>query len=620
MAKKKQTHQQKSAEMAESEEIYQNAPETAAADAAGSTVDDTEEKLANLKSLNTMLLSETAKKRQEISELLEDKKSVAAELTRSESERESVAAELTRVREELAKVEAEKEELRREMGEVVKERDEIMRVKCEGDLEIVKLNELSDELRSEIERGRERFDVEKGEFELEVRVKNEEVMELRKCLNDMEEKERSLMGEFDKLKERYEIVSKALRESEEKVEEMRVECEGFKKEVEGLNGEKEVSELNGVVARLREDEEKWRVKFLELEKRNAEVLEEFDGLKSEFGVLLEEKKAKEKEIDRLIGENSENLSRVGELGLEIDGLKSEFGALLEEKKAKEKEIEGLVGEKSENLSKLEALEIEIEGVKRVNEGFLAEKSRLEEVKSRQGDEIRELQVELDVIRSNLLSVQESNQAQLDKNVKLLSEVDEYKSALDRAVNERDDVKRCLDEVRMNGDELRVKVSELLTKIEEDGKVIKELNDARENVVAEKNELEIKYNKLAEEKVSIEKNHVEVRDKVVDLESKLRLKSDMFVSALNMLRNAAMKGDDEGITVNGELRTYMSEIEAIRAVFRSKDEKVGEMEKHIERLHSSVLDAKKKKSFWTMVSSATTILAAVVSLAYATRVR
>ncbi|KAK9735380.1 hypothetical protein RND81_04G202500 [Saponaria officinalis] len=532
------------------------------------------------------------------------------------------------------------------MGEVVKERDEIMRVKCEGDLEIVKLNELSDELRSEIERGRERFDVEKGEFELEVRVKNEEVMELRKCLNDMEEKERSLMGEFDKLKERYEIVSKALRESEEKVEEMRVECEGFKKEVEGLNGEKEVilrendgfrkgmvesegrvrelsgevSELNGVVARLREDEEKWRVKFLELEKRNAEVLEEFDGLKSEFGVLLEEKKAKEKEIDRLIGENSENLSRVGELGLEIDGLKSEFGALLEEKKAKEKEIEGLVGEKSENLSKLEALEIEIEGVKRVNEGFLAEKSRLEEVKSRQGDEIRELQVELDVIRSNLLSVQESNQAQLDKNVKLLSEVDEYKSALDRAVNERDDVKRCLDEVRMNGDELRVKVSELLTKIEEDGKVIKELNDARENVVAEKNELEIKYNKLAEEKVSIEKNHVEVRDKVVDLESKLRLKSDMFVSALNMLRNAAMKGDDEGITVNGELRTYMSEIEAIRAVFRSKDEKVGEMEKHIERLHSSVLDAKKKKSFWTMVSSATTILAAVVSLAYATRVR
>lgn len=651
MAKKKPTHQQNSTDPQQDQTKMDPKQPTAIEEPAE------KEKLSSLKSLNALLLKETVEKRQEVSALLESKKSLESELTRSVSEVEALKSELTRMEEsgleaevrkgvvsafveskmgiEVDSTRRENEELRkrledieREMGEVVNERDEMEKSKIEGDLEIGSLKKLENELRSEIKRERQALnqairdnDLMKQDFEIQVEVGNT----LRKKIAEIEAKEKRTIEELEELGSKYQLAVKELEDSKNKVEATMIElglmvrnCDELQREIEGLKGEKElimrekaelekerieqegkineldkeVSGLNAIVLSLREDEEKWRVKFFKLEKVNDEMGEKMEDLGRELNLMLEENKEKEMEIKSLIGEKSSAMKRVSEL------------------------------------------EEDLEGMKRLKEEILEEKNWLEEVKSKQKNEILELQNKVSEIMSNLSLLQESNSDQIEKNKRFLSEINGHKSALDRVTLERDEAKKNLEEEKMNGMKLQVKVSEISKKMEETSKVIEGLREASSTLVGEKKELENKYSKLVEEKGLTEKKFADTQMKITDLEIEMRSKTDLFESAMEMLKNTALqlsmadekKGEeDEGMgvnerAINGEIEPCLAEIEAIRAAFRRREEKVGEMKQEMESLKWSVMEARKKKSFWTLVSSATTILAAVVSFAYAARVR
>ena len=632
MAKKKSIHQE--AQTNQQNPNPNSDPKMEPDNTQPTTIENPAEKLSSLKSLNAMLLKETVEKRQEVSALLESKKSLEFELTRSVSEIEALKAELAQMEElevlrreneglrrEKEGVEKRLEDVEREMGEVVRERDEMEKAKFEGDLEIGSMKKLENELRTEVKRGRDVLNqaiCENDALKQDLNAQIEERNKMREKLAIMEAKNADELGE---LKSKYLVVSDELEESKNEIKTMKSElgsvgrnCEDLKREIEGLSEEKElllrekmelsrerserdvrinelekgVCQLNAIVRRLIEDEEKWRVKFFELEKINAEMVEK------------------------------------------IEDMAQESNAIMEENKAKEKEIEGLMQEKLSALNSLAELDKELDYVKQAKEEIVKKKSGLEKVKLKQEYEITELRNEVNELQGNLSSLKESNRDELEKNRQLFTEIDLYKNMLDQVKIERDDVKRTLEEEKANGMKLQVKVSEISKKMEDTAKVIEELRATGDTLVGEKKELEKKHSKLVEEKGFADRKFADVQKKVAELEASLMSKNDMFEVALEMLRKTALqlsienenKGGEEVIKMveKMEMEPYLSELEAIKLAFRKREEKVGEMEKQMETMKWCVEEARKKKSLWALVSSATTILAAVVSFAYASSSR
>ncbi|XP_035544641.1 uncharacterized protein LOC118348023 [Juglans regia] len=69
----------------------------------------------------------------------------------------------------------------------------------------------------------------------------------------------------------------------------------------------------------------------------------------------------------------------------------------------------------------------------------------------------------------------------------------------------------------------------------------------------------------------------------------------------------------------EIQPYARELDAIKTAFKSKEKMVEDMKKQLGFLQNSIVEAHKQKSFWTLVSSATTIFVAAF-VAYVARGR
>lgn len=277
------------------------------------------------------------------------------------------------------------------------------------------------------------------------------------------------------------------------------------------------------------------------------------------------------------------------------------------------EIESLKAEKSAALKSLDELEKELESVKQVNEEIFKEKNLLEKLKSEQQNEIRVIRNEVNELHGNLSLLKESNRDELEKNRQLFSEIEIYKVNLDQVKAERDEAKKTLADEKANGMKLQMKVSEISKKMEETSKVIEELRETGNTLVGERKELEKKYGKLMEDKGIAEK-------KVTELKARLRSEIDKFEAALGMLKKTALQVSmekeknleekaEKSIGKRQITDPYLEELEAIRSAFERRG-------KEMETLKCCVEDAKKQKSFLALVSSATTILAVVVSFAYA----
>ncbi|CAO2832684.1 unnamed protein product [Amaranthus hypochondriacus] len=640
MAKKKQNQQKQPDPQAHTQPKMENNTQTPLPPP--TEEDPSKEKLSSLKSLNSMLLKETVEKRQEISALLETKKSLESELTRSESEIEALKAELTQMKEgdvetdvkkevvsvfmqslkmeEREKLEKRLEEMEREKEEVEKERDEIEKAKFEADYEIGLMKKMEMELRNDIRKEKERFNgaiIEKNELNIILGVKIDEINRLKKKIDEYEMKEKDSNEKQIKLKVMYDVKMKDLEEKEKEVELIKNELNLLREESEELN--KVVERLNG---------------------ENEAILKENGGLCEERNELNERINGLVKEAEDLRCDVNQSRVKYDDLEEiyarkcdEFDGLKKEFDGLIDENKEKEKEIDGLIVEKSIVEKKLIVLEDELKREKQVYGEIMEEKVKLEQLKDRNENEIMELQKRLNEIQGNLSLLQESNIETLENYKKLALEVDDHKLELGKVSVERDEFKACLDEEKKNGVKLQGKVIEISKRMEETAKVMEDLRSTSDVIVEEKKEIEKKYKKMVLDKEGIEKECDVLKGKMGELERSLKAKSDVFELAMSMIRKTIdhllmeeqgmkkngevgpmMVGLEEGMKKNGEVGPMMEEM---RNVLKKREEKVGEMKEKMVGLEKGLMEAKKRKSFWTLVSSATTILAAVMcSFAYA----
>ncbi|KAK6157965.1 hypothetical protein DH2020_005279 [Rehmannia glutinosa] len=559
MAKKKvsnsQAHQEKQPLSKKQEESVKAHQEVTAP----SMDSEALEKFESLKSLNQMLLKEAVERRQQVDSLVQSKGSLEMELARSNSEKGDLKSELARLGESAARLELERS--------------------------VVAQLEEGKGLRANL-----------IEFEEKKKAIERELGELRVAYNSVvgEKEERdmrieSITGEKDSIERSLVESNKLINELNEKLRGVVEEKEGIEEEknaeiVKRQELENTVSGLNEMVVDLKNEEVKLRAIVDDLEKKC------FDG------------EERQKEMSR-----------------EID-------QLLEEKSLSEKKIEGLADDKTAILKDLSDALKQLEEKKHKIAEMVNENVVILEAKARLENEVGVLQNQVSELKAVVSKLEESGRVELEKIRSLESEVGEFKSKLKLVKIERDEMESYLDEEKLNALRLMEKIGDLEIKIDETLKVSKKMKAENAIIFGEKVELERQCEMLKKEITSLENTITEARNEFDLMKGKVEKADANSGLVLNMLKDTVVfcsKDDESDVGVgesvgNGEeTSAYVMELEMIKKAFKSKVSKIDNMKRELEFLQSSVDDAHKKKSFWTILSSATTLLAAV-SLAYVAR--
>lgn len=631
MARKKVTHEAKhpKVEASQPQDLSQNHHDK--------PMDDPSEKLQNLKSLNSMLLKETFDRRQQVESLEHAKESLEAELTRSGMEQKLLEAELARASEQNVGLELEKSVVytfwETQMGELgvgfdglVKEKSEIEKMKLEREAKIGSLENEVNELMANLENERERLSGAYQERDLlkpQISRLVDEANELRDKVVEMGKKERKTTEEVQKLKKEVEgalkekldlgkeinalkrekeSVERNLEESARFIESLRSESEGLvreKGEVERKTSMLEVKigelekggrESNETVVNLRKEKEVLRSKVMELEKSIDEAMDKEKKMAMEINILVEEKREKEQKMEKL-KEERDSVQRI----LDMTSKESEF---------RQQRIEELIREKNE----IEEVKLSLEG------------------------EIVELKAEIGRLRTEVSTLQDSCRDKAAKNNQLVSEVSRCRDALDRLTLERDEVQKGFDEENKKVKNMQVLVSEKEKRIQETVEELGRITIEHENLIERSKAMEKRLDVLVKEKDLVQKDLSEAQRGIDDLRAKMESVSINSERALSMVKKTAVQvcqslddrnGNKEVVTnekkLEEEIQPYVVELNAINSAFRDKEKMVEDMKKQLEMLQNSVAEAHKQKSFWTVVSSATTIVAAA-SVAYVARGR
>ncbi|KAL2472060.1 Prefoldin chaperone subunit family protein [Abeliophyllum distichum] len=592
-------------------------------------------KLESLKSLNQRLLKEAMERRKEVESLMRSKGSLESDLTRSNSELDVLRHELTQVSESVVNLEMERSVLSVFVGlqvghlaEVVEEKTNGLESKIKDLLRVIdekkrtigllneKLIESGTELDSERQSSR-RVIEERDEMKGKIDVQIEEANGLRANLIELEEGKKVIEQEIEKLRGEYNrvvvekqeremkievmmsdknFVERSLVESNKLIEEMKKEIKEVIKEKQRIEEEKKMemmkrSELECVVSGLNEklisfqkEEEKLRANVAELEKNCVESVEREKDMVREIDELMEEKKLNEKIRDKLI----------------------------EEKNVVEKNMNEQLNQLNEHSRKIDEL---------VNEKIV-----LVNAKERLASEVVSLQNEVAKFQGVVLELEVSGRDKIGKIKMLESEISGYKYEIEQITVERDDVRKFLVEEKQNAIGLKGKIEEMEKRIEESENANGEVKAENLTILGEKKELESQCNVLKKAIACLEKSLCEAQNGLDAMRGKVEVADTNTGLVMNMLRDtAAFCSKDEMDAVDGDLlggkqingeetKTHVVELETIRNAFMNKETKVENLKRQIEFLQNSVAEAHKKKSFWTVLSSVTTLLAAV-SLAF-----
>ncbi|KAL1539943.1 golgin subfamily A member 6-like protein 1 [Salvia divinorum] len=592
------------------------------------------EKLENLKSLNQMLLKEAVERRQQVDSLLQSKGSLEMELSRSSSDKEALGSELAQLVDRVAELELERrvlavyvavqvgvegEEFVREMKGLEMEMREKEKEVEERASSIARLNAALSESHGALGAEREasrRVQVERDVFEAKLNRQIEEDLGLRTNLAELGDKIRDFERDIEESRTAYNAVVN--------------EREGMATRIKLLVEEKDFTvrdlmESNKLIEKMKDEisvivkekEEVEKEKNREIGKRR-ELENVVTGINDMVADLKQEEASLQKIVAELDKKCAEGETKLSEMWRETDRLVGEMK--LSEKRIKELADEKGVIEKELNdaLKNLAERSLELEGL--ANEKFviLEEKSCVE-------GQVRELGSHIDELRAAVVELEESNVAYVEKIRSLESQVGEYKSKLEKFYVEREGVERCLDEEKQNALKLNAKIEELEKRIEKSHKASGELKTEKAAILSEKMELESRFGILREEIASLQETMAKLRAEFDSMKSKAETADANSVLVLNMLKGTSAfcskeecEGEVGNIHVNGEaLKVHAVEMETIKNAFKSKAAKMEEMKRQLVVLRSSVMDEQKKKSFWTMLSSVTTLLAAL-SLAYVAR--
>ncbi|XP_022875432.1 golgin subfamily A member 6-like protein 22 [Olea europaea var. sylvestris] len=588
-------------------------------------------KLESLKSLNQRLLKEAMERRQEVESLMLSKGSLESELTGANSKMEMLRNELTQVRDKVVHLELERSVVSVFVALQLGHHAEVFEGKTKGleskitDLSGVieekqrsigllneKLSKTVAELESERDSSRrviEERDGLKGKLD----VKIEEANGLRTNLIELEEGKKVIEQQIEKIRDEYNrvleekqererkivvivsdrnLLEKSLVDSNKLIEDMKKEIREIVKEkqrieeektlemVKGRELESVVSGLNEKVTNLHEEEEKLRANLAELEKKCAESVE-----------------------------------REKDMGMEID-------ELMKKKKLNEKICEGLIEEKNlveKNMNK--ALKQSNEQRLKIDE-LVDEKIELVNDKDSLASEVVSLQNKVVKFQSLVLELEVSGRDKVEKIKNLESEISGYKYEIEQMKGERDDLRMFLDEENQIAMGLKEKIEEMEKRIEESENATGKVKAENLTILKEKKELEIQCDALKKSIASLEKSLGEAQNGLDAMQGKVELADANTSLVMKMLRDtAAFCSKDErdavegdllgGKQINGEeMKAHMVELEKIKNAIVIKETEVENMKRQLEFLQISVAEAHKKKSFWTILSSVTTLLAAV----------
>ncbi|KAG9138314.1 hypothetical protein Leryth_001515 [Lithospermum erythrorhizon] len=454
---------------------------------------------------------------------------------------------------------------------------------------------------------------ERDELEAKLGVKIEEAEDLSMKLIDMERKFKGVKEEIEKLGKKHDFVVEENEERKNEIEELMRE----KSRVESDNA-KVIKEMEG--------------KIVSIEKEKQGVEEE-----------LSLEKAKKVELESTVSRTVSNLDRVEEkLRVAMAELEKKRVEGADKQKEMALEIEKLVGEKNEMSKGLERVVEEknlveknlddalkqLDDQKMATEMVENEKIKVLEALSEKESAISDLQKEASEFKEvvkQLLSACNEGTVEI-KNLE--SEVGRYKDALDKVELERDEGRKVIDEEKTKGLELLRKIEDMAKIIEEKAKLVEDMKAEKAGISDEKGELENICGKLRNDLALAESSLAKVRKEFDTFRNKVELEEESSMKVLNMLKGTAAELVssivDEKIGTDGEKKLnggssepYISELEMIKNAFKRNEIKGEEMKRQIESLQNSVAEEHKKKNFWTLLSSATTILA-TISLAYIAR--
>ncbi|XP_071695155.1 uncharacterized protein [Rutidosis leptorrhynchoides] len=341
--------------------------------------------------------------------------------------------------------------------------------------------------------------------------------------------------------------------------------------------QKLVDELKGLVNKLQKGEAQLLKKVADLEKNGVVSSEKEVKLRAEYDILMKEKE-------------------------EIEG---DLGRLTEEKTL-------ITNYLNDALKSLRQQNLTIDQL-------VKEKTNINDAKSQGEINIVKLQEQLEELKNTIATLEKASTVEGGKIKQLESELSRCKAALDQTTNERNNVQANLDGEKLKGKSLSEKISELEKGAEEMSKKLTKMQKVADKAVAEKKELEKARSGLANEILVVKKSLAKTQKEFDDTKGKLKLSEANTSQILKLLKKTALicNSKEDGKMGNGQetefgqdIKYHVKEVEAIKKAFKDKEIAMDEMKKQVELLKVCVAKADKAKSFWTMVSSATTLLAAV----------
>ncbi|CAI0432232.1 unnamed protein product [Linum tenue] len=514
-----------------------------------------------LKALNQRLIKTVAAKRQDVETLEREKKGLQSEL-------EKRAADFLAGSDEIACSEIERSVA----------------------FEALKEMEVIEKLTGDVESERERLSKicrEKYAIESELSGRVEEAERLKAIVKEMEEKQNTSEGKILELKVEIDGLSSQKKDVE--------------KEVELLERVRDSAEMNLSVRVSEIEALKAEINAIEIEKSDQIV---------KIGCLEEEIKGLNDSVLSFTTENGLLSEKVIELEMSYGdaieketAMRREIDSLIVEQREKIKMVETLTEEKDSLGRMIDSVSGELEGKNLLIDKLSREKEEIEGISKSKESEVAELLNKVSELAGSLIAANDSIKAQEARNNELASDRTQYRERLERLKVEKHDLQLALEDEQGYGANLRSKLAEEEIRIEEAAVKLEKANSEKETLMEEKKAVEAEIESLKNLSGAIEKKLAETH---VDLLS-------------NTVKLVSQSSSSSNGSVDGGVQKVEEQVEAIRSCFRDKDAKVEEMKQRVGALEKSVAEAEKKKSFWAMVSSVTTVVAAA-SLAFAVKVR
>ncbi|KAL4583049.1 hypothetical protein LXL04_007613 [Taraxacum kok-saghyz] len=600
-------------------------------------------------------------KQNQIDNLIEEKKNRDEQIISLETEKNSVQKDLRDVMQEL-------EHSKLLIEKIVQEKAELENEKVQGESEIVKLKEqlvtfqdtssetevkLQNEIAGLIEEKKQR-----DERIDSLETKNNSVL---KNLNDvMQELEHQKLT-IEKIVQEKTELENAKSQAEDEIAKMKEELITFQETISSLENSsidqnQKVIQLEAAVNHYQLTIEQIVQEKTELE--NAKIQGESEIVKmkeqlvtyqdtssetevkllNEIAGLIEEKKEKDERIESLEAKQSSVLKNLHDVMQELEHQKLTIEKIIQEKTelenanaqreneiAKMKEdlitfqetISSLENSSIDQSQKVIQLEAAVNHYQLTIEQIVQEKTELENAKIQGDSEITKMKDQLITFQDTVSSFENSSTDQNQKLKQLEDQVNHYKSSFNQAQIQKDEALKSLQEQQATKTDLQHKITAMEKEIQD---LHKNLSKTTTETVAEKAELEDRCSELTKTIAVLEAKLAEINVNFDETKVKLGLAEANSNRVLNTLKKTLSGGiethdRDLGNGIDEEIKDRVTEVEEIKRAFKEKDIKVEEMKRELELVKST---AGKEKSFWTLVSSATTLLAAAVSVAYVAR--